>query len=206
MKKVLPIYASTAILIVMSHDRYAHLNSSAKRSTWSLKRSFFKIALAWAISFFISLPQLFLFKIGTITFNGQETTTCFVKWSSLKPEIIYILYHTIIQYILPIILMVYFFTSIYLNVSSSHVKSSNKEIKKLVMNSEESTVRRSYRRSYSESRIKTFKLTFTIVLTFTLCGLPFYSSTLFNVLFRENLQNYNLFGINISKYFFVLKT
>jgi hypothetical protein len=49
-------------------------------------------------------------------------------------------------------------------------------------------------------RIKTFKLTLTIVLTFIVCGLPFYSSTLINVLFRDELKNYNLYGINISNY------
>ena len=51
-------------------------------------------------------------------------------------------------------------------------------------------------------RIKTFKLTLTIVLTFIVCGLPFYSSTLINVLFREELKSYNLYGINISNYNF----
>ena len=60
--QLVPIYASTIILIVMSHDRYVHLNKPRSCRNWSCKKAMIKICLAWFVAILISSPQLFLYK------------------------------------------------------------------------------------------------------------------------------------------------
>jgi hypothetical protein len=210
--QLVPIYASTIILIIMSHDRYVHLNKPRSCQNWSCKKAMIKISLAWFVAILISSPQLFLYKIIQVPFNATtNVSTCYVDWNSfslsINWELIYIMYHLILQYFLPIILLIYYFTRIFLNVSPNRRKRTKETIDLIFKksNSEYSNESnpKQLRRSFSESRLKTSKLTFTIVLTFILCGLPFYSFTFINVIFRESLKCIDLKGINIGIYLFI---
>lgn len=178
----------------MSYDRFKHLNKMRTKFFWSFNQSLLSILLAWGLSACISFPQIFIFKMGEIK-GDCKVRTCLADWPSKDLEIIYVFYHVVLQYILPLVLMTFFFTQIYYNVQKT--KANMRKNQDFLLKSQSRNNR--YRRSYSESRIKTFKLTFTIVLTFFLCGLPFYSATIVNVLFREQMIDYRkLYGINIS--------
>ena len=92
-----------------------------------------KICLAWFVAILISSPQLFLYKIIQVPFNATtNVSTCYADWNSfslsINWELIYIMYHLILQYFLPIILLIYYFTRIFLNVSPNRRNKTKETI------------------------------------------------------------------------------
>ncbi len=137
----MPIYASTAILIVMSYDRYVHLEKETPKCKFKIHKELVKISLIWTLAITIASPQLFIFKIGKTRFvDNRLVSTCLADWPNKESEIAYIFYHVIVQYFFPIILLIFIFVKIYIRVSMSpdkkeklvQLKNLTKESKKLL--------------------------------------------------------------------------
>lgn len=118
---IFPIYISTFSLLLMAYDRYKAICMPFKTYLWSYKRAFFTIMLSWILAAIISSPQLFLFALNEMNIEAINKTveTCSVKWAKKSYEISYVLFHTLSQFCIPLILLCFFYISIFATVTKS---------------------------------------------------------------------------------------
>jgi len=122
--QIFSVYASTFVLIVMAYDRYTCICSPIKSCLWNNKSALVEIGIAWLLAAIISSPQLFLFKIQNVQVNNVTVETCYVKWGSKYREALYLIFHTSTQFIVPLIILIFFYTNIFLTVAKNkHFKT-----------------------------------------------------------------------------------
>jgi hypothetical protein len=213
--KVFSVYGSTFALILMAFDRFSYVCRPLLARNWNMKYALITTSLSWLLAALLSSPQLFIFRVQKIDVKNVTVQTCYALWPSKNIEAIYIIYHAMFQFFIPLVFLIFFYSKIILCVSRYYqyatvpCKLPAKEYK-MTPNSTNSKLNQNDlsqkankdRKTISESKIKTFKLTFVIVITFILCGLPFYCSLLLNVFVGETLSQYNFFRIKIiCKYY-----
>ena len=192
----------------MAFDRYS---SICRFNNWNLKTAWLSILLVWFLSVLFAAPQLFLFKIQSLNEN-ITIETCSINWQNNKiHETIYILYYALIQFFIPCLLLVYFYSKVFLKISKysrlkrsenslyassttqDHLMDSNTNIYKCKIEEKNYFIQRNSKRlikkNYiSDTKLKALKLTLVIVITFIFCSIPFYTGVLANVFFGDYLS------------------
>ena len=80
--QVMVIYLSTYVLVMTAVDRYRAICHPLSTRSWTNRKSYLMIGLAWLISLVLSAPQLVIFKIQRVDPN-TEVTDC---WANFRPE------------------------------------------------------------------------------------------------------------------------
>jgi hypothetical protein len=90
-----------------------------KSRAWSNRSASVGIVLSWLAAVVVSLPQLFLFKVQSLRAREHEIETCSVKWPSKLAEASYILFHLATQFFIPLTVLIFFYSKIFIIVSRS---------------------------------------------------------------------------------------
>ncbi|XP_070848714.1 arginine vasopressin receptor 2, like [Chaetodon trifascialis] len=156
--QVVGMFASTYMIVAMTVDRY---HAVCKPMVSFLKGSFrryLSISAAWLISLAFSSPQLFIFSLQEVDENQFDCWATFIEpWGSR----IYISWITLSVYALPAVILLYcqmrICTTIYFNMKRKALQAGRAGMK-----------------GVSNALLKTVKMTFVIIMTYTLCWSPFF--------------------------------
>lgn len=208
--QVFSVYGSTMALVLMAYDRYNIVYKTDR--LWNKERGFYQITFCWSVSFILSFPQLFVFRVKKLP--ELNKSVCSVQWESSTREAIYVFYHFFFQYFLPSMLLVYYYAKIFITIV--RYNREIKEEKKLMDQDAVFNIRKSdlnlndgdkeefdkcnkwYKNTLTKSKIDTLILTFAIVITFIFCGLPFYLSLLVSLFYPK-------IAYSSAKYLFIGK-
>lgn len=157
--QVVGMFASTYMIVAMTIDRY---HAVCKPMVSFLKGSFrryLSIGAAWLISLAFSSPQLFIFSLQEVEKNQYDCWATFVEpWGSR----IYISWITLSVYALPAVILLYcqirICTTVYFNMKRKALQAGRSGTMKGVSN----------------AKMKTVKMTFVIIMTYTVCWSPFF--------------------------------
>uniref|UniRef100_A0A3Q2R1B2 Type II GnRH receptor n=1 Tax=Fundulus heteroclitus TaxID=8078 RepID=A0A3Q2R1B2_FUNHE len=174
--KLVAMYSCAFVTVVISLDRQsAILNplgiSEAKR------KSKIMLTVAWTMSLVLSLPQMFIFRNVTITVpeNFTQCTThgSFVhRWQ----ETLYNMFTFTCLFLLPLIIMIFCYTRILVEISS-----------RMAPHSGNIHLRRSHS-NIPKARMRTLKMSIVIVTSFIICWTPYYLLGLWYWLFPEKME------------------
>ena len=108
-------------LVVMTIDRYQAIVHPLSTYTWTSRTGLFYMVLVWCLSVVLALPQLFIFRSVTDpTTNAKYCRAQFLGSDSDRTwELAYIGWTIIVQFILPICILIFCYGSVYLIVNQS---------------------------------------------------------------------------------------
>lgn len=160
--QVVGMFASTYMIVAMTIDRY---HAVCKPMVSFLKGSFKRyvaIGAAWLISLAFSTPQLFIFSLQELEDNLYDCWATFIEpWGSK----IYISWITLSVFVLPVIILLYcqikICTGIYFNMKRKALQASTSD-------------RRTGTKGVSSAMLKTVKMTFVIIMVYSICWSPFF--------------------------------
>lgn len=156
--QVVGMFASAYMIVVMTIDRY---HAVCKPMVSFLKGSFrryLSICAAWLVSLAFSSPQLFIFSLQEVEENQYDCWATFIEpWGSR----VYITWITLSVFVLPAVVLIYcqtrICTAIYLNMKRKALQTG-----------------RAGTKGVSKAMLKTVKMTFVIVMFYTVCWSPFF--------------------------------
>ena len=124
--QVFSVYGSTFILVVIAYDRYSSICKPFKSISWTHRGGIRNVCIAWTIAFFVSCPQLLVFKLVQ---NSNNQFQCFAIFIDPKPtwERIYLIYHLFGQLVIPTLLLTFFYSKIFIAVSKNFKPENQKE-------------------------------------------------------------------------------
>ncbi|XP_026671787.1 gonadotropin-releasing hormone II receptor-like isoform X3 [Ceratina calcarata] len=164
--RVFGLYLSSFVLVCISMDRYYAVIRPLQ--LWDVdKRGKIMLCLAWLGSVVCSMPQIIVFHLEThpnITWYSQCVT--FNTFPTYTHEITYSLFGMIMMYWFPLIVIIYTYSSILLEICRRSRKSGDDKI------------RRSSMGFLTRARIRTLKMTVIIVAVFFICWTPYYVMSL----------------------------
>jgi hypothetical protein len=107
-------------LVTMAIDRYQAIVHPLSTYTWTARTGLYYMITVWCFSIVLASPQLFIFRLDH--HPTLERKTCMAKFLNDKKtwELIYILWTNIVQFILPICILIYCYTSVYLIVNRNY--------------------------------------------------------------------------------------
>lgn len=110
----------------MAYDRFKCICWPIKSCSWNCRHALIGIFVAWIVAATVSSPQLFLFKIQPMSVQIFTVETCSVKWLSKRHEALYLLFHMSTQFLIPLFVLTYLYSRIFLTVSRniSHKNAS----------------------------------------------------------------------------------
>ncbi|CAK9824124.1 Adipokinetic hormone/corazonin-related peptide receptor variant I [Anthophora retusa] len=160
------LYLSSFILVCISMDRYYAVIRPLQ--LWDVdKRGKIMLCLAWIGSVICSMPQMIVFHLEShpnypcylqcVTFNTFPTHT---------HEITYSFFGMLTMYCFPLVVIIYAYVSILLEICRRSKKS---EVDK---------IRRSSMGFLTRAKIRTLKMTVIIVAVFFICWTPYYVMSL----------------------------
>ncbi|XP_018426112.1 PREDICTED: gonadotropin-releasing hormone II receptor-like [Nanorana parkeri] len=163
--KLVAMYSSAFVTVVISLDRHAAILNPLGIGD-AKKKNKTMLSVAWALSLILSTPQLFVFHTVSrsypVYFVQCATVGSFgVHWL----ETLYNMFTFCCLFLLPLLIMVFCYTRILLEIS--------RKMKKTKASSKEVNLRRSYN-NIPRARMRTFKMSLVIVLTFIVCWTPYY--------------------------------
>lgn len=156
--QVVGMFASTYMIVAMTIDRYhAVCNPMVSFLKGSFRR-YLSIGAAWVVSLVFSSPQLFIFSLQQVEENHYDCWATFIEpWGSR----IYISWITLSVYALPAVILLYcqlrICTTIYFNAKRKALQAGREGTK-----------------GVSNAKMKTIKMTFVIIMTYTVCWSPFF--------------------------------
>ncbi|XP_030005212.1 arginine vasopressin receptor 2, like [Sphaeramia orbicularis] len=159
--QVVGMFASAYMIVAMTRDRY---HAVCKPMVSFLKGSFkryYSIGAAWMISLAFSSPQLFIFSLQEVEENQFDCWASFIEpWGSR----IYITWITLSVFALPAVVLLYcqmrICTTIYFNMKKKALQGRR--------------TLRTGTKGVSNAMLKTVKMTFVIILAYTVCWSPFF--------------------------------
>nr|XP_055069128.1 oxytocin receptor [Misgurnus anguillicaudatus] len=168
--QVVGMFASTYMIVVMTVDRYQAVCNPMV--TFQRRRAHlnFPVCVAWAVSFILSIPQIFIFSRVQIAPGVYDCWAEFIQPWGLKA---YVTWTTLVIFVLPII------TVMLCQVRICRALQTNVHMK--TQQHGQLSSRASNVLSVSKSRIKTVKMTVVIVMTYTVCWAPFFTVQLWSV-------------------------
>ncbi|KAA0712811.1 Vasopressin V2 receptor [Triplophysa tibetana] len=174
--QVVGMFASTYMIVVMTVDRYQAVCNpmvtfQRRRARWNLP-----VCVAWAVSFILSIPQIFIFSRVQIAPGVYECWAEFDQPWGLKA---YVTWTTLVIFVLPVITVMVCQVRICRALQINVYKKTLQQRKDGSSNPPSS--RASNVVSVSKSRIKTVKMTVVIVLTYTICWAPFFTVQMWSV-------------------------
>ncbi|XP_042352114.1 gonadotropin releasing hormone receptor 4 [Plectropomus leopardus] len=177
--KLVAMYSCAFITVVISLDRQsAILNplgiSEAKR------KSKIMLTVAWTMSVFLSLPQMFIFHNVTITVP-ENFTQCTTHGSFVQhwQETLYNMFTFVCLFLLPLVIMIFCYTRILIEISSRMARGN--------LVSRDVHLRRSHN-NIPKARMRTLKMSIVIVTSFIVCWTPYYLLGLWYWLFPEKME------------------
>lgn len=156
--QVVGMFASTYMIVAMTIDRYhAVCNPMVSLLKGSFRR-YLSIGAAWVISLAFSSPQLFIFSLQEVEENQYDCWATFIEpWGNR----IYISWITLSVYALPAVILLYcqlrICTTIYFNTKRKALQAGREGTK-----------------GVSNVKMKTVKMTFVLIITYTVCWSPFF--------------------------------
>ncbi|UJR33163.1 hypothetical protein I4U23_020619 [Adineta vaga] len=113
-------YISVYTLVVMAIDRYQAIVHPLSIYTWTQLAGLYHMMIVWCISLLLASPQLFIFHME---YNSQdERKVCRAKF--LEPgntwELIYIVWTILVQFGLPVCILIYCYGSVHAIVNRSY--------------------------------------------------------------------------------------
>ncbi|XP_037616768.1 arginine vasopressin receptor 2, like [Sebastes umbrosus] len=165
--QVVGMFASTYMIVAMTIDRY---HAVCKPMVSFLKGSFrrsLSIGAAWIISLAFSSPQISIFSLQEVEENRFDCWATFIEpWGSR----IYITWISLSVFILPAVIVLYcqirICTTIYFNMKRKALQAGRAGTKG---------------GGVSNAMMKTVKMTFVIIMTYTVCWSPFFVVQLWSV-------------------------
>nr|XP_033776675.1 gonadotropin-releasing hormone II receptor-like [Geotrypetes seraphini] len=159
--KLVAMYSCAFVTVVISIDRQsAILNplaiSDAKR------RNNMMLTVAWTMSVLLSIPQLFLFHTVTITVP-ENFTQCTTRGNFQErwQETGYNMVSFICLFLLPLLIMVFCYSRIMLEISRRMAKGAKVYLRRSKNN-------------IPKARMRTLKMSIMIVSSFIICWMPYY--------------------------------
>ncbi|XP_061085847.1 arg8-vasotocin receptor-like [Conger conger] len=159
--QVVGMFASTYMIVVMTVDRYNAVCRPMVSFFRGSFRRYISIGAAWLISLAFSTPQLFIFSLQEVDEHEYDCWATFIEpWGSK----IYITWITLAVFVLPAIILIFcqikICSGIYFNMKRKALQSTNNT--------------RVLNKGVSSSMLKTVKMTFVIILVYTMCWSPFF--------------------------------
>jgi hypothetical protein len=101
----------------MAIDRYQAIVHPLTTYTWTSRKGLFHMIAVWCLSILLALPQLFIFRLEL--HPAFEKKTCMAKFLGHDRtwELIYIAWTILVQFFLPIGILIYCYGSVYLIVN-----------------------------------------------------------------------------------------
>ncbi|XP_035730524.1 gonadotropin-releasing hormone receptor-like isoform X2 [Vespa mandarinia] len=164
--RVFGLYLSSFILVCISMDRYYAVIKPLQLLHVD-RRGKIMLTIAWLASIFCSIPQMMVFHLEAhpnITWYSQCIT--FNAFPTYTHELTYSLFGMVMMYWLPLLVIIYTYTSILLEICRRSKESV------------EDRIRRSSLVFLSRARIRTLKMTIIIVAVFFVCWTPYYVMSL----------------------------
>ena len=163
--QIVAIYASSYVLLTTAIDRYFAICHPFISHQWSMTRVHRMVLVAWVLSLFFSIPQVFIF---SYELNSYGMDDC---WATFYPEwtlTLYITCFTALVYIIPSLILAFCYVSICVTVWRNPNVSSASDF-------------RTRRKGISHAKMKTIKLTLAVVLCYLLCWSPFFIAQMWAV-------------------------
>ncbi|KAK2151348.1 hypothetical protein LSH36_366g00012 [Paralvinella palmiformis] len=200
--QVLGMYASSYVLVTTAIDRYLAICRPLTSHVMTNARIHMLVAVAWALSAFFSVPQVFIFRYRQV---APGSYNCWADFEPMWTLQLYITWFTLAVYVVPLIILVVSYSWICYTVWQSTMskepsirflgKRSPNCAKNGACRAEGSS--RIYKRvpvvdsrgrhhlnprahtrgrSITKSKIKTVKLTLTVIICYLVCWGPFFVS------------------------------
>ncbi|XP_041637257.1 arginine vasopressin receptor 2, like [Cheilinus undulatus] len=156
--QVVGMFASTYMIVAMAIDRYHAVCKPMVSFLKSSFRRYLAIGAAWLISLAFSAPQLFIFSLQEVEENQFDCWATFIEpWGSR----VYISWITLSVFALPAVILLHcqvrICTTIYFNMKKKALQAG-----------------RAGTKGVSSAMLKTVKMTFVIILAYTVCWSPFF--------------------------------
>ncbi|XP_035282650.1 arginine vasopressin receptor 2, like [Anguilla anguilla] len=165
--QVVGMFASTYMIVAMTVDRYnAVCRPMVSFLTGSFRR-YVAIGASWLVSLLFSTPQLFIFSLQEVERHVYDCWATFIEpWGSKA----YITWITLSVFVFPAVILLYcqikICLEIYLNMKRKTLQSDKTEGRA---------------KGISSAMMKTVKMTFVIILLYTICWSPFFVVQLWSV-------------------------
>ncbi|XP_071375121.1 vasopressin V2 receptor-like [Centroberyx affinis] len=173
--QVLGMFSSTYMIVVMTVDRYQAICNPMVKFQRRRARLNIPVCIAWGISLFGSLPQVFIFSRVEVAPGVFDCWAKFIQPWGLKA---YITWTTLVIFVFPIftvtVCQVRICRAIQINLY--HKMHQGGVGVALPLPSRASGVA-----GMSKARIKTVKMTVVIVLAYIICWAPFFTVQLWSV-------------------------
>ena len=156
--QVVGMFASSYMIVAMTIDRYHAVCKPMVSFIKSSFRRYLSIGAAWLISLALSSPQISIFSLQEVEENQFDCWATFIEpWGNM----IYITWITGAVFALPAAIVLYcqirICTTIYFNMKRKALQAG-----------------RAGTRGVSNAMLKTVKMTFVIIMTYTVCWSPFF--------------------------------
>jgi hypothetical protein len=104
----------------MANDRYQAIVHPLSIYSWTPRSGLIQMMGVWCLSLLLASPQLFIFRLAH--HPAYEKQTCIAKFlgSNRSWELIYIAWTIIFQFFLPICLLLYYYSSVYIIVNRNY--------------------------------------------------------------------------------------
>ena len=200
--QVFVMYLSTYILVLTALDRRRAICNPLSSHTWTFRLVHLSVGCVYIFSAALSIPQAIIFKYQEVA-PGSSIKSCWVHFDPLWTLEFYITAFTALIYILPLLILVYSYGSIYYTIFRRHkcskdlgnnntrgrqvnevqgLQQKGIRLKGLDLDNDhvtESMVPRSSSfAGLTRAKIKTVRLTFVIIAAYIACWSPFFISQL----------------------------
>lgn len=107
-------------LVAMTIDRYQAIVNPLISYTWTKQTGINYMMVVWLISIILAIPQLFVFRLDQ--YPGQQIKVCWARFpgSDRFWELTYIIWTNIVQFVLPVCILIFCYGSIYWIVHRSY--------------------------------------------------------------------------------------
>uniref|UniRef100_A0AAY5KC93 G-protein coupled receptors family 1 profile domain-containing protein n=1 Tax=Esox lucius TaxID=8010 RepID=A0AAY5KC93_ESOLU len=160
--QVVGMFASTYMIVAMTIDRYHAVCKPMVSFFKGSFRRYVAIGAAWLISLAFSTPQLFIFSLQEVEANLFDCWASFIEpWGSK----IYISWMTLAVFVIPAIILLFcqikICTGIYFNMKRKALQANTSD-------------GRTSAKGVSNAMLKTVKMTFVIIMAYSVCWSPFF--------------------------------
>ncbi|KAL0113555.1 hypothetical protein PUN28_012610 [Cardiocondyla obscurior] len=156
------LYLSSFVIVCISIDRYYAVMRPLQILDVHRKGKIL-LMLAWVGSVLCSFPQMLVFHLETHpNFTCYTQCITFNIFPSYVHEVSYSLFGMVVMYWFPLIVIIYTYTSIFMEICRRSMERS------------EDRIRRSSSGFLSRARVRTLKMTITIIAVFLICWTPYY--------------------------------
>lgn len=160
--QVVGMFASTYMMVAMTIDRYHAVCRPMVSFFKGSFRRYLAVGAAWLISLAFSTPQLLIFSLKEV---GEDQHVCWATFIEPWGSKIYISWITLSVFVLPATILLYcqirICTGIYFNMKKKALQAAT-------------SYGRSGIKGVSSVMLKTVKMTFVIIMSYTICWSPFF--------------------------------